>query len=141
MATAPSGATIASPTSGRLRAGSSISRTISVTDGRSGSSANDWVRMVATLETPGTPRSDCANVGAKCAPPPPRRYRSAGSTTSSQCVTDSRKLATMTVSATARLSEATIPLTATAALSRTRRARSMASVGSSQRDSRGARRS
>jgi hypothetical protein len=45
-----------------------------------------------------------------------RTYRSAGSTTSSQWVTESRKLATITVSATARLSDATTPLMATAAL-------------------------
>ena len=70
-----------------------------------------------------------------------RTYRSAGNTTSSQRVTDSRKLATITVSATARLSEATTPLTATAALERTRRARSIASIGSSQRESSGASRS
>ena len=57
-------------------------------------------------------------------------YRSAGSTTSSQVVTESLKLATITVSATAKLSDATTPLTATAALARTRRARSTASNGS-----------
>ena len=61
-----------------------------------------------------------------------RTYKSAGSTTSSHCVTESRKLATITVKATARLSDATTPLTATLALSRTRRARSTASRGSSR---------
>ena len=45
-------------------------------------------------------------------------------------MTESRKLATITVSATARLRLATTPLTATAAVPRMRRARSMASIGS-----------
>src|SRR5450830_1612007 len=70
-----------------------------------------------------------------------RTYRSAGSTRSSHTVTDSRKLATITVSATARLSEATTPLTATAADSRCRRARSTASSGKVCRATRGASRS
>ena len=47
-------------------------------------------------------------------------------------MTESRKLATITVSATARLSDATTPLMATAALVRTRRARSTASSGSNR---------
>ena len=51
---------------------------------------------------------------------------------------DSRKLATITVSATARLSEATTALTATAALPRTRRARSSANTGRAWRLRRGA---
>lgn len=55
-------------------------------------------------------------------PPGVRRYRSAGSTTSSQRVTESRKLATITVSATASARLATTPLTATAAVPRMRRA-------------------
>ena len=89
-----------------------------------------------TRATPGRLPSACTNGGEKYAvslaelPGVERTYKSAGSTTSSHCVTESRKLATMTVSATARLSEATTPLTATAALSRTRRARSTASIGS-----------
>ena len=58
-----------------------------------------------------------------------RTYRSAGNTTSSHRVTASRKLATITVSATARLSAATTPLMAELALARTRRARSRASMG------------
>ena len=62
-------------------------------------------------------------------PPEVRRYRSAGSTWSSHWVTEPRKLATITVSATARLSDATTPLMATAALPRIRRARSTASKG------------
>ena len=62
----------------------------------------------------------CARTGRPAAPRPASR------------VTESRKLATITVSATARLSAATTPLTATAALSRTRRARSTASSGSSR---------
>ncbi len=60
---------------------------------------------------------------------------------SSHCVTESRKLATITVSATARLRLATTPLTATAAVPRMRRARSIASIGSTRRDSSGAMRS
>ena len=48
---------------------------------------------------------------------------------SSPRFTAPRKLATITVRVTARLSDATTPLTATAALSRTRRARSTASRG------------
>jgi hypothetical protein len=56
-------------------------------------------------------------------------------------VTDCRKLATITVSATARLRAATTPLTATAALSRTRRARSTASSGSRRCATAGAMRS
>ena len=56
-------------------------------------------------------------------------------------MTESRKLATITVSATARLSDATTPLTATAALSRWRRARSTASSGSVWRATSGAIRS
>ena len=56
-----------------------------------------------------------------------RAYRSAGRTVSSQLDTDARKLATMTVSATARLRLATTPATATVADCRMRRARSSAS--------------
>ena len=53
-------------------------------------------------------------------------------------LTDCRKLATMSVSASARLSAATTPLTATAALSRTRRAGSTATRGSRRWGTRGA---
>ena len=45
--------------------------------------------------------------------PAVRTYSAAGSTVSSQVVTECRKLLTITVNATARLSEATTPLTAT----------------------------
>ena len=96
------------------------------------------LRSPPTRATPGRRASACTNSGGKYAvslaglPRAVRTYKSAGNTTSSQCVMESRKLATITVSATARLSEATTPLTATAALSRTRRARSTASRDSSR---------
>ena len=59
-----------------------------------------------------------------------RAYRSAGSTVFSHCVTDSRKLATITVSATDRLRLATTPATAMVAVWRWCRARSTASRAS-----------
>ena len=100
-------------------------------------SSSTWVvRSDATRATPGNWPSAATKRGGKYAvsaaevPSDVRTYRSAGSTTSSHCVTESRKLATITVNATARLSDATTPLTATAALSRTRRARSTASMHS-----------
>ena len=51
-------------------------------------------------------------------------------------MTDSRKLATITVSATASARLATTPLTAMVALSRSCRARSTASSGSGRRGAR-----
>ena len=70
-----------------------------------------------------------------------RTYSSAGNTASSHSVMDVLKLATITVSATARLNDATTPLTATAALPRTRRARSTAKSGKAWRATSGATRS
>ena len=57
-----------------------------------------------------------------------RRYSGAGNTMSSHCVTESRKLATITVSATDRARLATTPLVATAVASGTRRARSCLAI-------------
>ncbi|MCY1217471.1 hypothetical protein D9M72_293860 [compost metagenome] len=157
MPVCPGGTGSASPTSGRPRTTPpSRLRAISVTAGCAGSSCSDCVRSVPVRATPGSCASACTKAGAKVAvsvllvppllplPRPPevaRTYRSAGSTTSSQCVTDSRKLATITVSATARLRLATTPLTATAAVPRMRRARSTASIGSTRRANAGATRS
>ena len=112
---------------------------ISATDGWLGLSSKAVVRSVVMRDTPLICAMSRTNSGVKytVSPLPPvpegaavRMYRSAGSTTLSHWVTESLKLATITVSATARLSDATTPLTATAALSRTRRARSTASMGS-----------
>ena len=66
-------------------------------------------------------------------PPAARAYRSAGRIVSSHCVTASRKLATITVSATDRARLATTPATAIVALSRWCRARSTASSASARR--------
>ena len=151
MPICPAGTGTASPTSGRLPAGVSPSaRAISVTAGRAGSSTRLLVRWVLVRATPGNWATACTKSGVKYAVSPVlavalplvvRMYRSAGSTWSSQWVTESRKLATITVSATARLSDATTPLMATAALPRMRRARSTASSGSRRCATSGARRS
>ena len=131
----PAGGGTRLPTIGSVCAASPISRASKVTAGWAGSSSSERLRCAATRFTPCICATACTKSGENQAVSPAcvdsavRRYRSAGSTTSSQWATESRKLATITVSATARLKEATTPLTATAALSRTRRARSTASSG------------
>ena len=136
MPICPGGTGSGSPTNGKALAGSSSWRAIRATAGRAASISNCRVRWVATRLTPAVLATACTKSGVKKTVSPAavelavRTYKSAGSTTSSQWVMESRKLATITVSATARLSDATTPLTATLALSRTRRARSTASSGS-----------
>ena len=125
-----------SPTSGSAFAGSSIARAISTTAGRAGSSCTLVTRCAATRSTPGSATARCGNsAGSVTTSPatsdePARAYRSAGSTVPSHCVTESRKLATITVSATARLRLATTPATAIVAVWRWWRARSTASSAS-----------
>ena len=137
MPICPGGTGSGSPTSGKALAGLSSWRATSATAGRAGSITNCRVRWVAMRCTPAVFATAWTNSGVKKTVSPAavelavRTYKSAGSTTSSHWVMESRKLATITVSATARLSDATTPLTATLALSRTRRARSTASRGSS----------
>src|SRR5665811_839964 len=102
------------------------------------------MRWVCTCRTPVSRVTPCTNSGLKYTVSLAfmdlalRRYKSAGNTRSSHTVTDSRKLATITVNATARLSDATTPLMATAAVSRWWRARSSASKGSVRRATNGA---
>ena len=62
-----------------------------------------------------------------------RAYRSAGSTLASQSLTPTRKLATITVSATDSARLATTPATAAVAVRRWKRARCTASSGSAPR--------
>ena len=146
----PAGTGKGSPTSGRLRAGSPISRETKATAGWLASSCKAVVRSALMRATPGVLASAATSSGVKnTVSPAPlvvdggavRTYKSAGRTVSSHWVTDSRKLATITVNATARLKDATTPLTETAAVSRTRRARSTASNGNKRCATSGATRS
>ena len=132
----PSGTASGGAINGRLRAGSVKSRAIKATGLWLLCSSKGIWRWACSFLTPASWDAACTNSGLKNTVslalklPALRTYRSAGSTRSSHWVTDSRKLATITVSATARLSEATTPLTATAAVSRWRLARSTANRGS-----------
>ncbi|MNV36727.1 hypothetical protein D3C71_1282160 [compost metagenome] len=143
----PGGTGRASPTRGRVCAGSSPKGRLStVSEGRVGDSCSGLARRGCTRSNPGNcPTASAKPAGSNVASPPPvppalraeRTYSGDGSTASSHCVTDPRKLDTITVSATARLRDATTPPTAMAALPRMRRARSSASSGSAWRAARG----
>ena len=128
------------PSSGSDCAGSASGRANSVTAGRSGAHVRARTRAASTRATPGSAAARCgrsAGRNAWSAALPLvalRRYRSAGSTWSSQRATPSRKLATITVSATDSARLATTPATATAAASRSWWARRSASSGSTESD-------
>ena len=143
----PAGTASAGPVRGSTWAGSAPSGRLStVRAGRAALSCRGLVRRGDTLSTPGRRATASAKPGGSRAASPPaacraeRTYSGEGSTASSHWMTEPRKLATITVSATARLRLATTPPTAMAAVPRMRRARSSASRVSGWRAASGCRR-
>ena len=125
------------PTSGNTWAASlsEIGRAINCTSGNAVPTFKFCKRRPCTRSTFGRAEICCTTSGGKykpcavCVEEVSRAYSGAGSMVSSQVLTETRKLLTITVSATPRLNAATTPLTATTATSRMRRARSTASIG------------
>ena len=124
------------PTSGKGRGsalpGGGRSRATKVMGGLSASSCTGVARSASARATPGracTARTSAGSRKRLSAGPLPaaRTYSGAGNTLSSQALTESRKLATITVRATDNARLATTPLSATAAVSRWRWARLRAS--------------